>query len=39
LLVKLKQSDVLLLELVLDDRSVEETLEGIEKLELTNDGV
>jgi hypothetical protein len=39
LLVKLKQSDVLLLELILDDRSVKETLEGIEKLELTNDGV
>ena len=37
--VELKKSNVLLFELILDDWSVEESLEGVKELELTNDGV
>ena len=39
LLVKLQECNVLLLKLILDDWSVEKTLEGVEELELANDGV
>jgi hypothetical protein len=39
LLVKLEKGNVLLLKFILNDGSVEKSLEGIEKLELTNDGV
>jgi hypothetical protein len=39
LLVKLEKGNVLLLKFILNDGSVEEALEGIEKLELTDDGV
>lgn len=39
LLVKLQECNVLLLKLILDDWSVEKTLEGVEELELANNGV
>lgn len=37
--VELKESNVLLFKLILDDWSVEKSLEGVKELELTNDGV
>mmetsp|Transcript_20734 Transcript_20734/g.31851 ORF Transcript_20734/g.31851 Transcript_20734/m.31851 type:complete len:572 (-) Transcript_20734:732-2447(-) len=39
LLVQFEQSDVLLLELVLDDGAVKQSLEGVQQLELADDGV
>jgi hypothetical protein len=39
LLVKLKELNVFLLKLILDDGSVKKSFEGIEELEFTNDGI
>ena len=38
-LEQLQQSNLLALKFILDDRSVEQTLEGVEHLEFADDGV